>query len=197
LKFYSDALGLIDQIEYPLEAGRIYTNIGWLHNRNGDYDKAMDFFCTRALEIFRSQKSDYETALALNNLAVIHEFRGQWNTARKYNEQGIELMEKVGDQRKLGSFYISLGLLNWKKGKLDKSKNYFEKSAMLMEATGNTLGIASSYLNLGRVYTSEGRLPKAFSYLEKSLNLLQKMGIKSKLCQNYTALAEACVKKKN
>jgi tetratricopeptide (TPR) repeat protein len=194
LVFYTEALNLINQRQYPLEAGRIYMNIGWPHNRNGAYDKAMDF-CNRELEIFRQEKSEYETALALNNLAVIHEFRGQWNLAKRCNKEGIQLMEKLGDQRKLGSFYISLGLLNWKKGHLDKSKYYFEKSLRLMEAVGNTLGIASSYLHLGRVYISEGKLSQAFSNLEKSRNILQKMGIKSKLCQNFTALAEANMKK--
>jgi len=194
LKFYEEAMDLIAHREYPLEAGRIYMNIGWLHNRNGDYDRAMDF-CNRALNIFRQEKSDYETALALNNLAVIHEFHGQWDLAERYNKESIQLIRKVGDQRKLGSFYISLGLLSWKKGSLKKSKNYFKKSLVLMEAIGNTLGIANSFSSLGKVYASEGNLNKAFSYLEKSLTMFQKMGTKSKLCQSCIALAEAYVKK--
>jgi tetratricopeptide (TPR) repeat protein len=66
---------------------------------------------------------------------------------------------------------------------------------MLMEPIGNTLGVANSSLNLGKVYVSEGNLNKAFSYMEQSLAMFEKMGTKSKLCQNYIALAEAYVKK--
>jgi class 3 adenylate cyclase len=194
LKFYEEALDLVDHREFILEAGRIYMNIGWIQNRNGDYDKAMDF-CNRALSIFRQKKCDYETALALNNLAVIHEFKGQWDLAEKCNKEGIQLMKKVGDQRKLGSFYISQGLLSLKKGEIKKSKDYFKKSYILMETTKHTLGIANASLHLGKIYSSEDNLHKAFSYLGKSLEMFQKMGTKSKLCQNYTALAEANVKK--
>jgi len=194
LKFYEEALDLIDRNEFILETGRIYMNIGWIHNRNGDYDNALDS-CNRALSIFRQKKCDYETALALNNLAVIYEFQGQWNLTEKCNKESIQLMKKIGDQRKLGSFYISLGLLKWKKGELKKSKNYFKKSFMHMETINHIPGMANASLHLGRVYGSEGNIDKAFPYLEKSLEMFQKIGIKAKLCQNYIGLAEANVKK--
>jgi len=112
LKFYEEALDLIDHREFTLEAGRVYMNIGWIQNRNGNYDKAMDL-CNRALSIFRQKKRDYETALALNNLAVIHEFQGQWNLAEKCNKESIQLMEKPGDISKDRDKIKTLSKLYW------------------------------------------------------------------------------------
>ena len=63
-----------------------------------------------------------------------------------------------------------------------------------METINHTLGMANASLHLGNVYASEKDFAKAFPYLEKSLEMFQKIGTKSKLCQNYIALAEANIK---
>jgi len=190
MNLYEQAMQVIGDKDFPLEKGRLYMNIGWLHNRNGDYGKALEF-CNQALTIFQAEKRDYESAMALNNLAVIQEFRGEWDQAEKLNLKSIRLIHKIGDQRKLGSFCVSAGLLSWKQRKYKKSKSYFNRSYKIMESIGNNLGMANSLLNLGRTYTSEGNFHKALSHLQESLSIFEKIGAKAKLCQCYSCLAEA------
>ncbi len=191
---YEQAMQVLGETDHPLGKGRLYMNIGWLYNRSGSYDKALEF-CNQALSIFRSEKRDYESAMALNNIAVIQEFRGEWHQAEKLNRESIRLIHKIGDQRKLGSFCVSAGLLSWKQRKYRKSKSFFKRSYKIMESIGNNFGVANSLLNLGRTYTSEGNFHKALSHLEQSLAMFEKIGAKAKLCQCYSCLAEAlCLK---
>lgn len=165
-------------------------NIGWIYSRNGNYDKALEF-CNQALAFFRRLKQTAESAMALNNLAVIQEFRGEWDQAEKFNRESIRLVHKLGDQRKLGSFLISAGLLSWKQKKYRKSKSYFNRSYKIMESIGNKFGMANGLLNLGRTYTSEGNFHKALSCLEESLSIFDQIGATAKLCQCCSCLAEA------
>jgi class 3 adenylate cyclase/tetratricopeptide (TPR) repeat protein len=196
LDFYKQAMQKIDINENKLEAARIFMNIGWVHSRRADFDKALDFN-NRALKIFQKQGSPRETAQVYNNLAVIQEFCGNWEEADTYNQESIRLVKQSGDQRKLASFYISAGLLNLKRGSLDEAEEYFNKSYALAEAIGNTLGMANASLNIGIVHTHNHHFEKALDSFNDSLAMFENIDARSKVCQNYIALAELHIKMGN
>jgi len=106
-------------------------------------------------------------------------------------------VKQAGDQRKLASFYISAGLLNFKRGSLAEAETYFNKSYAIAEAIGNTLGMANASLNLGKVYTSTDKFTKALTCFEESLSMFEEMEAMSKLCQNHIAMAELYIKMGN
>ncbi|MCK4614249.1 MAG: tetratricopeptide repeat protein, partial [Thermoplasmata archaeon] len=126
--------------EGSLEEARMLHKIGELEKERGDIDSSIEFK-TKSLRIFQKKKNYGESA-------------------RVYNELGLDL---------------------WKKNELENARNSFLKALGLLRKTGQKHALSRVLLNLAQFEAEEGDHEKAESYIKESLStaasVREKIGI--------------------
>ena len=92
----------------------------------------------------------------------------------------ISLTEEMGDKKKIGSSYITMGhCLSLSYNDTDKAYNYFQSSVDLLK--GSIL-VGEAYGSIFRILKLKGNLSKAEEYLKKAIDIFIKSNNKQKEC---------------
>ena len=73
-----------------------YNNIAVVHDNQGDYDKALEFY-QKALAIFEKVLGSEHpsTATTYNNIAFVHYNKGDYDKALEYFQKALTIREKM------------------------------------------------------------------------------------------------------
>lgn len=97
-----------------------YFNLGWLHNKKGLTDKALEYY-NKVIELNPDDK-------AFVNIAYIYEEMGHQDKAIEYFDKAIDLYKKILNINTQNIVcYYNLGCLHEKKVQYGRAIEYFEK----------------------------------------------------------------------
>lgn len=111
-------------------------------------DLAQGYYLTgnpkRSIDVLREQielamraKNDSFLAKAHNNIGLLYEFEGDWNTARGHFRQAADIAWRIGDKTLAGCCLMNEGRLEVLVGSLRAAQEAFESALQLAEATGS------------------------------------------------------------
>ena len=181
---YDDALTLLQGAEntldttarlHPVERAQIIEEMGWIHFRRGDLDKA-EAYLLRALELVENSNAYAVIASIYNRLGGVYYQKDNLEKAGQYVQRSLKLREQVGDLVALARSYNNLGLLHWKAGQWAKALEYFRKSLNLNEVLGDVEAIALMNNNIGLLYTDQGDVDSAQKHLDIALEITRTIG---------------------
>jgi len=161
--------------------------LGWTYQATGDYDKAMNIYNT-VLERAEDLSDKNQAAHMLNNMGIVHFYRGENDAALGYWERSISIFEELGDRQGMGWSRGNMGNAYYRKGDYDMSLDYMKKSLVLAEEIDNKRSIGLWMGNIALVYKAKGDLDKALDYLERSIGIKEEMGNKSSLGRGLSNL---------
>ena len=131
-----------------------YSNIGAIHSRQNQFDKALD---------------------AYNTISVVYISTGQYDKALEYCQLALKIRESnfgENDSR-LASSYNNIGSLYYRLGQYEKAVEYLKKSLDIriasLEKDDPELGYA--YNNLAMAYANLGEFDKAEEYMLQGLEI--------------------------
>ncbi len=130
--------------------------------RIGDYEQAHDLF-QQSLALFRRLKAIPETTYALNGLAAIATFRGQYAEVKQHAAESLTIAQKTGDYYEEARSLDILGIVARYEGHMQDAKTYLQASLKIHERLGNQFGLARSYNHLGNAAVSEGAYEEALT----------------------------------
>ena len=161
--------------------------LGSTYQGTGDYDKAMNIYSSVLKKAEEISDSD-EIASILNNMGIVHFYRGETDTALGYWERSNSIYEELGDRQGMGSVLGNMGNAYYRKGDYDMSLDYIKKGLAIDEEIDNKKGIAHYIGNIAVIHYAKGDLDKALDYLERSIGIKEEMGNKSSLVGSLSNL---------
>ena len=197
------------------EKGIIYNDLGILHYRIGNYDKANHFY-QQALsirgELYAENPSIYATSYAAvyNNLGNLYRKTREYSESEKCHKEALAVKLKHSDKDPSGydiyiaRSYTNLGNLYCDYGDYDKAKECYGKALKIKEKLyaenpfEYTPNLATTYNGLGNVARNLKDYKAAFKWYEQALKLLtddyiaEHPAYASNLAMTYKYIGELC-----
>ena len=171
--YMSKAKALRDHIAPELIDRKLAAlNALWAMNF-GRYQEAYEHL-RRQEELQRDHKDDYENALLMSNLGVVHTRMGETGKGLEYHQRAVELL---GTRRDLGSARVYGNIANTYFVLGDaRSLEWYFKSRDIMLECGNKEGAAKALMGISNAYEEFGQYDECLEALEKSRSLFEEIG---------------------
>lgn len=139
---------------------KISTNLGELYLSAGKD--------TIALEYFQRAAKGYEGAEslvpALLNIGKVYSSRKDFQAAEKYQQQALDIAEKVNSKRDLASALLALADTYQKKGDKKSALEKYERARVIGEAIDVPEELKVAYIGLAQLYSTQRDFEKAYKY---------------------------------
>jgi len=139
--------------------------LGNLLAQQGNLAAAIDSF-QAALELAQIDGNLFQMVLAHNNLAYHLTLTGEFETARRHIETGLELAETYALFSPRQYLYSTRGEVALAAGETDQAQSWFERALREAQRNHNQVQAANIQANLGLVARRRGQLDEALLLLE-------------------------------
>lgn len=125
-----------------------------MHYFRGQHDETVHLG-EQALNILASHKKEEKGVRTLSLLASAFIMQQQFDTAKSYAQQALELSEKLQDKGDKGVILGVLSYIAYKQNDLDTAQAYGEQSLSLLQNIGDLGSQALTYYQLGKIYLAK------------------------------------------
>jgi tetratricopeptide (TPR) repeat protein len=115
-------------------------------------------------------------ARAITNLATLAHDARRLDEARALYEDGIALLDALGDEQIAAAARMNLAVLLQEQGERDGARSRYVQAAAALEKLGDDRVLALTLGNLGMLEFEERNLEAALGHLEKARSLLARTG---------------------
>ncbi len=155
----SDACDAVDIETYAQKANNICNNF---FNKNNSSHPLWKHYLKKS-------------ALALNNLAIASQNRGDLQTAIEFIGKSLKINEQINDQKGIALSLYNLGSCYLTQGKVSRGMAYTLKSLKIREDIKDRKGIAESLTDLGYMKEQIGEVDAAIEYFQRSLKVREQI----------------------
>jgi tetratricopeptide (TPR) repeat protein len=100
---------------------------------------------------------------------------GEWDVARAYYLEALDLMTKTGDEAGKAVLFSDLGLVARETGQFDEALRCYESSLTLMRRLGNLGGVADAWRMIGRTFLIQKRYDDAIACCQTSQSIAERL----------------------
>jgi tetratricopeptide (TPR) repeat protein len=133
----------------------------------------------QALAAARYSQNESAVAVFAHNLAIMHQRRGELESARRLYNESLEINNGFGDQRGIASTLHQFGRLAQDQGEIEEARHLYNESLEIKKSIGNQSGIASTLHQLGRLAHDQGEMEEARRLYNESLEINNGFGNQS------------------
>jgi len=149
----------------------------------------------QSIALFREVEDADGTANALSNLGTILSSRGDYEGARRRQEEGLDLNRALGNKRGLSLSLANLGDTAYYLGDHEAARQYWEETLPLDRELGDLHGVAITVNNLGLLARDVGDLDQARARIDEAVGLFRQLSARSALAQALEGLADVHVQR--
>jgi len=110
----------------------------------------------------------------LGNLGNLRADAGEWDRARAYYLEALDLMTKTHDEAGKAVLFSDLGLVARETKQFDEALKYYEQSLVLMRRLGNQGGVADAWRMMGRTFLMQQRYEDAIACCQTSQSIAER-----------------------
>jgi tetratricopeptide (TPR) repeat protein len=151
-----------------------------LNNGDQDWDTPQGYF-QQALEHGQAAGDTRGMSEALFQRGLMHERKGQHDSASAYYQQAIELADQHDYKQEKSFATRHLAGIFHSRGDLDQALRLFEESLALREAIGLKLYLPFAYISVGDVLFDQGHVSEALGRYQTAYKLSEEMGLQAGL----------------
>ncbi len=152
-----------------------YNVISAIFRKKSEYVDARNY-ALLALDAAHMAGDRAGMAAAKDNLGIVAELEGEWDTAIAYYESSLRLFRESGDPEDLLTVYNHLGILHSKTGNLDRATQCYEQYLRMAHEVGDSLRIANAYSNLALCHQRRSNWDQALQCHESALAIRKRIG---------------------
>jgi len=146
-----------------------------LGNIPGREDEALQYF-ERALETEKTRGNTLGMAINYLSISDYYINREEYNTARDYLDELLQLNKKIEDEFGLAITYQFMGLAYSKEGEnLEKAASYFENAYGRFNSLNNRHKLSEILISLGNIEIEQNNFKQAEDYFLESLALAKEL----------------------
>ena len=169
------ALTLLNNDETSWVFSRLHITWGETLWRQGDLVQAAKKL-TIALQTARKQYKPALQAYALFHLGIVHDYRGELDSALTYFEDALTLWRQLSNRRQQGFTLNSIGLVASKLSDNQKAKNSLNEALLISRENNDLQGQSMALNNLSLIATNEQQFSLANDYLLDAKELAKYTG---------------------
>lgn len=151
------------------------TNRGFLHDRLGESDKALDLF-HQALSILRELGDRRTEGTTLNNLGGLYARLGQHERAIQLHQQALSIRRDVGDRKGEAVSLHNLGSVHESLGQWERAREFYEQALPIRRETGDRMGEATTLNNIGAIHAGRQEHDEALEFFRAALSIRHAVG---------------------
>ncbi|MDO9068364.1 MAG: tetratricopeptide repeat protein [Deltaproteobacteria bacterium] len=165
--------------------------LGTLHYRQGQYQKAIEYF--QADLKLSASLNDQEGICALyGNLGIVYYEQGETDKALDHYRKQIELAERIGDTANVCNGMGNLASIHIDQGDYNQALECSRVQYDMATRMGEQNSIAIACNNIGDVCLRQGNILEARDNFEKQLAIAKKQGDKFLESVAYGDLGQVC-----
>jgi len=113
---------------------------------------------------------------ALNFNGIMLHSVGDYDTALRYLEQSLVILQQIGDRKGEGATLNNISQIHKVRGDYDIALRYLEQSLAISQQIGDRKVEGVNLNNISQIYDAKGDYDTALRYLEQSLAIQQQIG---------------------
>jgi two-component system, NarL family, sensor kinase len=160
-----------------------YIDIAWEYN--GIVPAKSDSFARVAFNLATRINFMPGIAMSLYSLGENYYKQCNYTLALTYLFKSADFFEELGDNRRLGIVYTTIGSVFTDTKNLDKALDYNLKALFYKKQGGSKKSIALSYMNIGNVYHEKQEYNMALQYYFTSKKIVEEINDLRTLAQLY------------
>ena len=168
---------------HMLDKSAIYTALGQLYKRQGDYEKAIKVYLD-GIKYDDRTKENYGKFIKLMNIGNVHIILKDYHKAIEYNHKALSLLDSIKNEKinmVVGTSFNNIGTSYAYLEDYENSLVYFKKALATNLKNENKKEIANNYMNIGSVYRILREPKNAIKYLTKAKAVAEKLGTSERL----------------
>ncbi|MCP4216074.1 MAG: tetratricopeptide repeat protein, partial [bacterium] len=174
----------------------VYTEIGTMHMRVGDHNKALEYLLKG---LYIAENSSYTDGLvtALNALGVTYHILSNMEKSRYYLERAWKIVKTRPPRLSSLSIPINLGGLIYQENDNDAALELYQKGLAMSEKLELKYFISFYLHQIGVHYRKTERLDKALAYCTDAMNMEKEIGNRRAYALSLALLGSIYAEKKN
>lgn len=119
-------------------------------------------------------------AEALKQLATLSNYLGNADDSLRYAESGVELCERLGDERNAVVLHLHIAMLygqQWDGGLEDRGLKHLEAAAALVEKGPDSVEKALVYQRTGHLYLHRSQPTTTLDWAQRAVDMLARLGV--------------------
>ncbi len=171
-------------------------NIGLVHFRLNDFDKALSYFM-ECLKIAQSLNDEFVVAHTYQRIGLIKKNTNAYDEARKYYNLAIEKFQEINDRSMVAYLFENIGNIYFEQENYAEALDYYEKSLKIQNEINDKVGLCYTLIDLGTVLFKLKEYQKAENYLLQARELSTEIGVQLIRRDAAMRLSELFAEQKN
>lgn len=193
---FTKALYYFEKSKKDKSKAEVYTNLGNLHSKLADYEKAMKYYL-EAKKIHETT-NNYDGLFHVNQaIGVMYFEKGDLKRAKEYLYGVTKYFSQKKSTTGKADVFTNIAGIYWSENKLDSSLYFFKLSLNEALKSTNIDKIAVTYNNIGHTYNSWKQPDSAIPYFQKSIAYYNKMNNYGGICIANSGLGTSYLMLKN
>jgi tetratricopeptide (TPR) repeat protein len=178
------------QINDPVFALEVYSNLANDHFRMGDLEKAVTYY-HRALEVFDALNRDSKSfAQKYMEISQSYKTAGKLTMARDYAMRSLALYEMRDEQRLVGLTHQRLGKTLEKQDELDEAEQEYRRAIAIEHDLNDAISASTCHTSLAELLIKRDKLEEAEREAQEALSYADASGDSQSRGQALIALAQ-------
>ncbi|MDH3244347.1 MAG: tetratricopeptide repeat protein [Saprospiraceae bacterium] len=172
------ALSVSEQIGETTWLSNIYRMTGVVLEAQGHPDQSLEYY-QQSLDLGKENNDSVSMAMALNSLAIAHQFYlSDLDKAIGYYQEAIGINKELGQAQSLGNNYYNLAVAYYNSGNSVLAIENLLLALTQFETLKDTVSIQDCYNVIGNIYDLQDDHEKALEYYQQSLQYSERTGDK-------------------
>ncbi len=167
LNYFEKSLKYYEEISNHIGQAKVLHNLGYAYTMLGSFEHARDTYERSIKQAESSGKYPY--IMTYNNIAIIYNYSGNFNEARKFAEKALNLSQKLQYKRDMSYAYWTLGMISANLEDFQKSEDYFNLCLSIGLELGDRQVQAYSLSGLSELARLQEKPAKAFDLIEEAI----------------------------
>ena len=181
LDYATKALQLSKKIEYKIEEGYAYLNLGNSNIISGNYPEALKNFTSAQTILENETQTDFENNLkikkglakAYGSIGIVFSEQSNYSKALQFHLKAVKIYELLKDEKKCAQVYNNIGVEYKSQNNDFKALEYFFKAQNIQKKLNDpTIGITLT--NIANCYLKQKNNEKAIEYYSKAKKSIDK-----------------------
>ena len=155
-----------------------YKNIGEIYLRQGNIDKAIDYFHKRI--ILAEELGDKQgICIGYASLGSAYQIKGFINRSKIFLHKALIASEEIGNKAESDKILANLSLIYYDEKDYDKAETLLRKKHVIAKQLNNKESFVPIYSTLGLIASRKGEYNKAIKLFTKQQRYAEETGMKS------------------
>ena len=129
----------------------------------------------KALAIRRQLNDLKDLGASLNNLGVINEMTGHFDTALVFHRENLRIQEQLRDTVKIARAQFNLAAAYQEMGLYPEAQSHLLDARLILEARNDRDGMAKVYTQLGHLQLELDRYSDALKWYTRALHMRERL----------------------